>query len=128
MKKFLFLLLILCTTIQSYSQSKEAFFTTEELKAIRKQQIRLKYCDSSRFLLSQKDTINQKTILKLQTIAETQRKQIEIEQAYTHDLKERLVLSDKEIKALKRKQRLFKIGFITTTATTGAVVLLLLVK
>lgn len=128
MKKIIFLALIACQTIHSYGQLDSAFFTIDELKAIRKQQIRLHYCDSARKVLESKDTLNQQSIVKLDSIIEKQRTELGFIDSYNHTLKINLLDSEKKIKRLERKQKLFKTGFIITTGTTAGLMLLILAQ
>lgn len=128
MKKLIFLLLIQCQAIHSFGQLDSAFFTIDELKAIRKQQIRLHYCDSARKVLESKDTLNQQSIVRLYSIIEKQRIELGFVDSYNQTLKINLLDSEKKIKRLERKQRLFKTGFVITTGTTAGLLLLILAQ
>lgn len=128
MKRTILITLTLCLTTHLFSQSDSAFFTIEELQAIRKQQIRLKYCDSSKALLLKKDSVCEESIVKLNQVIKNQKQELNLTDSYNQTLKINLLESEKKIKRLERRQRLFRTGFIITTGTTAGLLLLILAQ
>ena len=112
--------MILCQTVLLFGQSN-GIFSSDELKEIRRVQIRLFYCDSAKIILEDNLSLcnEQKTALNLKQ--ETYISDSKTLANHNEQLKQSLVISEKEIKRLNRKNRLLKIGIIGVGGLAGVI-------
>ena len=113
MKIAYLLLLTLCATLTSFAQS-EPTFTTEELKQIHKQQIRLIYCDSTSSLLRESVNVCNAQKATLTGVISNQKEEIQLIDDYSTKIRGQLTKAESYIKKLERRQKWYKVGMIGT--------------
>jgi hypothetical protein len=103
---------MLCIAIPLLSQSK-ADFTTDELRSIRKQQIRLSVCDSVLTQMINKSSISFSNELLFQETIDKQRKEIGLIKTHNLYLKGGIKEQANTIDKLNRNQKILKIGVVS---------------
>lgn len=128
MKKFLLIVLILCTAIALKAQYSICF-DSNQVRQIYKQQIRLVYCDSAKTILSNQINILDQRVLLMEGKSLVILEDVKVLEDYNTKLISENSNLQQENKRLNRKLTTFKIGFgVVSLVAVGSVAYFLLKK